>query len=185
MMRLFLFLSLLSTGVMAHATQQDYQHKHGTGQLSMVFSGAEFSLSLTVPSADIVGFESQAETDEDRAKVAVAISDLSKPLELFVLAEDAGCFTASANVALTSEGIVDQAQVAESGNGPDEDAEHSEFRADYVIQCRDIAALTTIEFAYFSRFERAQSLAISIALPDSSHEFEVTRATPLIDLTGL
>lgn len=182
---LVLLLPMVSVAVAAHATQLETQHRQGTGQLGIQFAGAEFSLSLSVPSADIVDFEGQAVTDEDRAMVAAAVYDLSKPLELFVLPEEAGCFTESANVALTSEGLAEQMTVSESEVESNEDPEHSEFRADYVVQCQDIAALTTIEFAYFNRFERAQRLQIDIAVSDELHSFEVTRATPLIDLSGL
>lgn len=180
-----LALSLLPAAAAAQATQLETQHEHGTGHLGIQFSGAEFALSLAVPSADIVGFERPATTDDDRAMVALAISDLSKPLELFVLPEEAGCFTVSANVALISEGLGGQANSTETKSGASDEEEHSEFQADYVIQCQHIAALSTIGFAYFDRFEGAQKLKVDLERSEGSHNFEVTRATPLVDLSGL
>ncbi len=180
-----LALSLLPAAVSAQATQLESQPERGTGRLAIQFSGAEFALSLAVPSADIVGFERPAASDEDRALVAVAISDLSKPLELFVLPEEAGCFTASANVALTSDAQGEPTQAIGAETSPSETPELSEFQADYVIQCQSIEALNTIEFAYFDRFEATQKFQVSVERSDGLHTFDVTRATPLVDLSGL
>lgn len=165
--------ALFLTPAFALSQTQSPAHVHGTGYMDIAFSGEAFSLSLAVPAADIIGFGGPAETDEDRALVAVAISDLSKPLGLFVLPEEAGCFTASANVTLSGEGLGQDA----SGQAADQ-AEHSEFLADYQIQCQDMAALASIRFAYFDRFENSQKLIVRIARSGENRTYDVSRNQP-------
>ncbi|MEM9126855.1 MAG: DUF2796 domain-containing protein [Pseudomonadota bacterium] len=174
-------LSMCMVAGGASATQHQTLHEHGTAALNIVVSGAEIGLSLSVPSMDVVGFERPAADDDDRALVAIAISDLSKPLELFVLPAEAGCFTTAANVTLTGETL---GQVEDTEDGADKgDSEyHSEFQGEYVIQCQDMDALKTIEFAYFDRFENTQNLKIQAELADGSHNLDVTRENPVWDL---
>ncbi|MFY2825142.1 ZrgA family zinc uptake protein [Ruegeria sp. MALMAid1280] len=159
-------------------TQAGIEHEHGAGHLDIAVSGAELSLSLVVPAADIVGFERPAQTDEDRALVAGAISDLSKPLELFVLSEDAACFTATANVTLLAEGLGPEAGIA-----PSEDQDqHTEFQADYQIQCQTVDVIDAIGFAYFERFPNALKLVVKIEQSGRIQLHEVTRSMPNLPL---
>ncbi|WP_298933499.1 DUF2796 domain-containing protein [uncultured Ruegeria sp.] len=185
MKRAVLALSLCPAAVAAQATQLDFRHQHGSGSLDMAFAGAEFTLSLAVPSFDIIGFERPADSDDDRALVAVAISDLSKPLELFVISEDAGCITTSANVILTNEGFgkKDEDEAGEADTTADE--YHAEFQADYAIQCQDMNALGAIEFAFFNRFENVEELRVRVELSDKIHAFDVTPATPILDISAI
>ncbi|WP_170328566.1 ZrgA family zinc uptake protein [Ruegeria arenilitoris] len=159
-------------------TQAGIEHEHGTGHLEIAISGAELSLSLAVPAADIIGFERPAQTDEDRTLVAGAISVLSKPLELFVLPEDAECFTAAANVTLLAEGLGPEADVASAS---DQD-QHTEFQADYQIQCQTIDMVEAIGFAYFERFPNAQKLTVKVDRSGEIQMHELTRSMPNLPL---
>ncbi|WP_298852265.1 DUF2796 domain-containing protein [uncultured Ruegeria sp.] len=177
-----LALSLFPAALAAQATQISTPHQHGSGQLDIVFTGAEFSLSLKVPSMDIIGFETPVATDDERTRVAIAISELSKPLDLFVVPTEAGCFTASANVILTHEVSSHQEQ---AGEGVDVSAsdDHSEFQADYVIQCQDMGALNSMEFAYFERFSGTGKLNLRIGSDAATSTHEISRTAPSLDMT--
>ncbi|SLN65298.1 ZrgA family zinc uptake protein [Ruegeria meonggei] len=166
-MKLSVLALTLIPSIAFSQSQATTVHEHGTGHVVIAMAGAEFSLSLVVPGVDIVGFEGPAETDDDRARVAVAISDLSNPLELFVLPEAAGCFAASANVTLSGETLGQDVDAAQEVN-------HTEFQADYQIQCQDIDALDGIEFAYFDRFPKAKRLKIQVSRSGDARSQEVT-----------
>ena len=168
----------------AQATQADTKDQKQTGRLSITFSGAEIGLSLAVPRQDVLGFDGHAETDDDRARVAGAMSDLSNPLDLFAMPAEAGCSTISANVALSNEGFALHDATESEAPAPDA-TEPPEVLADYVIVCQSMDALNTIEFVYFDCFKNAQELAVEVVLPESTKTLEVTRATPLLDVTGL
>ncbi|WP_170559189.1 ZrgA family zinc uptake protein [Ruegeria atlantica] len=170
-------VALIFTPAVVLSQAESAAHEHGTGYVDIAFSDQSFSLSLTVPAADVIGFEGSAETDDDRAQVAVAVSDLSKPLSLFVLPEEAGCFTASANVTLTGEGL-GQDKTDEAA----EQDQHSDFLADYLIQCEDVSALENIRFAYFERFENAKKLVLRVTRSGETRAHEVTRSQPNLDM---
>jgi hypothetical protein len=172
-----LALTLIPTAVLSQ-TQVGIEHEHGTGRLDIAVSEGEMSLSLAVPAADIIGFERPAQTDDDRALVAGAISDLSKPLELFALPEDAACFTAAANVTLLAEGLgpeVDETSAADQEH-------HAEFQADYQIQCQSMDVIEAIGFAYFERFPNARKLVVNIDRSGEVQMHEVTRSMPELPL---
>ncbi len=67
-------------------------HMHGHGTLNMAIDGNKVAMELVAPGADIVGFENEASTDEQKAKVKAAIDMLEKdPETLFVLTGAAKC----------------------------------------------------------------------------------------------
>lgn len=169
-----LALFLVPTALMAQEASPSEAHSHGTGRLSIAVSEAAFTLVLKVPGMDVVGFEQSAESEEDRARVAAAISDLSKPLELFVLPAEAGCATVSANVALVGDAFGAQDETAEQA--------HTEFHADYLVHCEDISAANVVEFAYFERFERARKLQVQLSSDAGESAFEVEREMPVLKL---
>ncbi|MBO9436237.1 DUF2796 domain-containing protein [Ruegeria sp. R13_0] len=145
------------------------------GMLDIAFLETQFSVSLAVPSEDILGFDHRAADDTDRSAVADAISSLSKPLTLFVVPEQAGCATASANVSLTGEGL-----------GSEADTEGApEFLAEYLIQCSDMAALDRIEFAYFERFDHVSALDITASSQGVTRRIHVTSQSPVLDVSAL
>ncbi|WP_172677895.1 DUF2796 domain-containing protein [Ruegeria sp. 6PALISEP08] len=173
-------MSLFPAVLAAQATQIVTPHNHGSGQLDFVLSETGFSLTLKVPSMDIVGFEAPAASDDERTQVAIAISELSKPLNLFVVPSEAMCFTTSANVILTHE-ITDQGTAGDASKGVSDES-HAEFQADYVIQCQDLSAVNSLDLAYFERFSGTEKLTVRIASNGTTQFHETTRATPRLSL---
>ncbi|UUV05294.1 MULTISPECIES: DUF2796 domain-containing protein [Ruegeria] len=179
-----LALSLFPAALAAQATQITSTHHHGSGQLEIVLTDTGFSLSLRVPSIDIIGFETPVASDDERTRVAIAISELSKPLDLFVVPPEAVCFTASANVILTHD-VPGQQDTAGEGGTSSTAGEHSEFQADYVVQCQDMDALNAIEFAYFQRFSGTRKLNLRVGAGAENSTHEITRAAPRLDMTQI
>jgi len=168
-------IGLCAVAAQAWAGDQVPSQAAAAGSLDIVFEETQFSVSLAVPSEDILGFDHRGADDADRSAVADAISALSKPLTLFVVPEQAGCVTASANVSLTGDGL-----------GADADAEATpEFLAEYVVQCSDMAALNTIEFAYFERFDQVSALDITASLQEVTRRVHVTSQSPVLDVSAL
>ncbi|WP_299872709.1 DUF2796 domain-containing protein [uncultured Sulfitobacter sp.] len=97
-------LVLLAAGAAsAEETRQLDAHEHGVGQLNIAFDGDQIAMELHAPGADIVGFEYEAKTAEDRAKVDAAVATLARPLDLFALPATAGCSVVQASASLESE----------------------------------------------------------------------------------
>ena len=167
--------SLMPVVVLAEESNISQSHSHGTGTLIVTHSDTSIQLSFSAPGADIVGFEHPAENNDDRVLVARAVSDLSKPLELFEPPVEAGCFNASANVTLTS---VAQGQSDKAG-----DERHMEFVADYRITCQNAEQLDRVKFAYFDRFPNAGMLRLQVVCGDVAQVKEVSRTDPIAGLT--
>ena len=66
-------------------------HEHGVASLNLVVDGNQVSLELDSPAANLVGFEYQPSTDEDRATVARVKAALEQADGLFSLTAAADC----------------------------------------------------------------------------------------------
>lgn len=146
------------------------------GRLNMSISGSQVSLTLTVPAQDVLEEGQALAPEEAQAQLAGAVSDLGKPLDLFVLPSDAGCFAATASVALAGEGLGPQAET---------EALQSEFSAEYLIECQDMGRLDSIRFQYFKRFPAAQSLRLTLSVEGQTQSMDISPDAPVLDLSDV
>ena len=78
-------------------------HEHGHSALNVAIEGDRVEMELIAPGADIVGFEHEAESSEDKAAVEQAEATLGEPLSLFGFADAAGCVVETAAVEIEGE----------------------------------------------------------------------------------
>ncbi len=195
----------LASPVLAEETRQLDSHEHGVGELNIALDGTTISMEFHAPGADIVGFEYEAESAEDRAAIDAAVAILAKPQELFVLPAAAECTVVQASAELESEEEHDEHhdehddhadgdkhdddhdEHAEDDHDHEEHAEasHTEFHAEYVLNCATPSAIDEISFAYFDAFENARELEVQIASDSGAKAFEVERDQPTLDLRGM
>ena len=194
--------AITATPVIAEETRQLDAHEHGVGQLDIAIDGQQIAMELHAPGADIVGFEYAAESANDLAAVDAAVAKLSAPLALFVLPEAAGCSIVEASAGLEREEEHDEHgdEHADDEHGHDEDRHdedehadddhadesgHTEFHAEYLLNCAKPSAITGIDFAYFGSFPNALEVEMQIITDTGATSFEVERDAPTLDLTGL
>jgi len=200
--------AITATPVIAEETRQLDAHEHGVGQLDIAIDGQQIAMELHAPGADIVGFEYAAESPKDLAAVDAAVAKLSAPLALFVLPEAAGCSIVEASAGLESEEEHEEhgdehadderahdehAKDEHGEHGHDEDGHdvhadesgHTEFHAEYLLNCAEPSAITGIDFAYFGSFPNALAVEVQIITDTGATSFEVERDAPTLDLTGL
>ena len=158
-------------------------HQHGHGSLNIAIEGSRVTLELEAPGNDVVGFEHTAKTKAQRESVAKAKKLLGEPLTLFRLPASAGCAVKSANV--TIEGGSGNEAKKGGHKHDDHDHAHSEFHAEYTLECSKITDLTSIEFLYFSMFKAAEELEVNIITPKGQTKFEVKGNKPRLDLSGV
>jgi hypothetical protein len=156
-------------------------HEHGHGQLDIAIEGRQVSMALDVPAADIVGFEHEAKTKDQKAKVAAAKKTLADPLKVFAVPADAGCKLANAKVEFGSEKGHDHGHKHKEDGGKAE-AEHSEIRAEYTLDCAAPEKITGIEFKYFELFSGAEELDVNVASDKGQTKYEVTRKKPSVTI---
>ena len=207
LMSLLMLSTVAATPLLAEETRQLDAHEHGVGQLNIAFEGSTIAMELHAPGADIVGFEYQAESDEDLASIDAALAVLAKPLDLFVLPDAAGCSVVDADAELESEEAHDdhddhddhkdehdEHDHEEEGHDDHEDDEHddhadeaghTEFHAEYTLTCSDISAVTGIDFAYFAAFPNALEVEVQAISETDATAFEVERDAPTLDFSSL
>ena len=158
-------------------------HEHGRGTLNIAVEGNKVTMELEVPGVDIVGFERIAKTAREKAAVEKAKVQLSAPLSLFVPPASAACWVTEAKVEVGGHDH-DAKTAAKGAKAPAKSAGHSEFHAQYALECAAPANLTAIEFSYFRAFAGAQKLTVNVITPNGQNNFEVTRASPGLSLAG-
>ena len=210
----FVLVVLAGSPVLAEETRQHDSHEHGVGQLDIALDGQQIAIELHAPGADIVGFEYAAESDEDRAAVDAAFTQLARPLDLFGLPAAAECTVVKASAELESEeehaehGHSEEEHADQDDHSDDdhkdedheghddhdehkhsedehEEAGHSEFHAEYLLTCADPAAISEMKFAYFEVFKNALELEVQVISDAGAKAFEVERDNPTLDMTGM
>jgi Protein of unknown function (DUF2796) len=184
MQNLFLITAAaIVAGSCALAAEEHRQlgpHEHGHGRLDIAIEGKRMSMELEVPGADIVGFEHEASTPEQKTAVEKAKATLGDALSVFKLPADAGCRLADAKVAIQPEDEHehDAADHKDDAAHEGEGHHHSEFHVTYAIDCAAPEKLTGIDFKYFDDFAGAQQLDINLVTEKGQTHYQVTRAQP-------
>jgi Protein of unknown function (DUF2796) len=157
-------------------------HEHGRGTLNIAVEGNKVTMELEVPGADIVGFEYAAKTEREKAAVEAAKMQLATPLTLFALTAAAACRVTEVTIEVE---IGEHDHDAKADASAAKDGGHSEFRAQYALECAAPNKITAIEFGFFRAFAGAQKLDVNLITPKGQNKFEVTRASPSLSLAGM
>ena len=209
---LSLFALIAAFPAVAEETRQLDAHEHGVGTLNIAIDGAEVAMEFHAPGADIVGFEYEASGAADLTAIETALAALNAPLELFAMSSAAGCVVNNARAELETEGEHEDHDDHEDhedhedhddheehedhddhedhdAHAHDEDHEdhgddagHTEFHAEYALSCSSADALSEITFRYFDAFPNAEEVEVQLVTSNGAQAFEVTRATPVLDL---
>lgn len=200
-------LASLQTPVLAQEHRELGAHEHGVGQLNVAIEGSRIAMELRAPGADIVGFEHAATAAADREAVETALAVLERPLELFVMPEAAGCSVLEAHAELETDAH-GHAEAHEHEHEHEDHAEHdhddhdhdavhddqaehddhaeghTEFHADYTLECASPSELAQIGLAYFDMFSNAQEIDLQLLTDSGAQAFEIERESPVLDLDG-
>ncbi|MEP5757782.1 MAG: DUF2796 domain-containing protein [Litoreibacter sp.] len=125
-----LCLTLVAAPTFAEETRELGAHEHGVGELNIAFEGNTVAMEFHAPGADIVGFEYEASSAEDRAAIDAAVATLAKPLELFVLPAAAECSVTQASAELESEDAHDDHEHEEHAEAEKHDEHDHEKHAE-------------------------------------------------------
>ncbi len=162
-------------------------HVHGHGRLNIAIEDKTMSMELVVPGDDIVGFEHEPSTPEQKATLDKAKAKLAHGLSLFTPSSSGGCTQKSAKVSTEAEHGDEHEHEHEAVGGDEKEEgghQHSEFRNEYTFECASLSQITSMTFEYFKAFPNAQELDISLISPKGQTSYEVKRDKPTLDLTG-
>ena len=186
-------IALSATPSLAEETTQLDAHEHGVGQLNIAFDENKVAMELHAPGADIVGFEYGAKSDADHAAIDAALQTLSDPLVLFLLPEAASCIVTTVHAKLESEDS-DHDDHDEEGHDDhddeghddhDEAPGHTEFHAEYLLECANLTEMSAITFSYFEIFPNALELEVQVISDKGATAFEIERDVAKLDLRGI
>ncbi len=150
-------------------TRQGHVHEHGVSALKIAIEGKQIEMELEAPGHDIVGFEHEAKSDEDKAAVEKAIKLLKQPLSLISFPAKAGCKLASSEVEVHKEG--------EEG--------HAEFHVHWEFTCTDMNAITPLQTKIFSQFPNMEEIDIEAISEKGQTAIELEKGAVEIDLSAV
>ena len=195
---LYVVLSYSMSTVLAEESRQVDKHEHGVGELNIAIDGSLAEFEFMLPGADIVGFEYEAKSDEDLAKIENALLVLENYENLFALTKNSKCVLADLDYHLSGEEHDEHAdeEHADEEHADEEHADeeheehadeesHTEFYAKYSFKCDNIKQLDKVEFSYFKTFPNSSELEVQFVSDIGSNAFEVEADKPVIILKGL
>ncbi|UZE05705.1 DUF2796 domain-containing protein [Pseudomonas corrugata] len=194
MRRLLLALpfALLPLAVAHAAVEHDHDHEHGSlgahehgvGRLNAALDGQTLELELESPAMNLVGFEHEATSDADKAKVAATRAQLEKPLVLFNLPAAAQCTLAQQELESPLFGDEPDHEVHDEdadADGDEHHHEHSEIHAHYQFTCATPGALKNLDLAMlFKTFPATQKIQVQLISPSGQQGVEVTAKVPTL-----
>ncbi len=154
-------------------------HVHGEGHVNIAIDGNRVFVELESPGADIVGFEHEAHTSDEKAAITQAIAQLGDPMLLMHFDAEADCEVQRASAEIEGEHEEEEHEEHDQHEG---EVAHGAFVAEYEFECANIGALGLIEFTYFSQFGNAQSLDITLIDENGQRTEEIDRANPVLKL---
>lgn len=195
-----IYLALATTTLAVPAIAQDTRemdaHVHGVSTVEIAIEHGAIEINLLSPGMDIVGFEHEATSAEDKEAVAAAIHQFLIPKEIVALPDAAGCQLNAVLAHLHTgdhehddtdehmEGDHDHdhdhdeaegdAHEHEHEHGDEAEAKHSEFHVTYGFACEDEDALTSIAFPFFERFPNAGEIEVQYVTEAGAGTAELT-----------
>ena len=148
-------------------------------------------MALHIPAVNVVGFESAADTPQQRELVSKAIERFSKGDALFVPSKAASCTFEHAEVALAGmrggekhngnhqHDQRERARKHEHGAGDG----HSELSAEYHFHCDTPAHLASVEVEVFSLLRDAKTIDAQVVTSTHQQTMELTPQRRTVKLT--
>lgn len=137
-------------------------HAHGYGTLDVVVAGDDMVIELRIPAVNVVGFEHDPGSDEERRAVIEALADFRRPDRLFDPSDAAGCKAQDVKVTLAGMKHPEDsdADTGRGGHGDDEQKKtgHAELHGEYRFRCRAPRMLARLGVRLFDYLRNAEEL---------------------------
>ena len=157
----------------AHAHEEHASldaHEHGVASLNVALDGQTLEIQLQSPAMNLVGFEHEAKSEADKAKVTAARQHLEQPQALFALPIEAKCALQDSELDSPLFG----GHAHEEHEHADEHG-HSDIDASYRFACANAEALQTLELgSFFGTFPGTEKLEVQLIGPSGQQGAELT-----------
>ncbi|MBF0238419.1 MAG: DUF2796 domain-containing protein [SAR324 cluster bacterium] len=166
--------------------RQQETHEHGIGELNVAMDENQLMIELHTPGMNIVGFEHEPATPEQKDAVRQANQTLENPGKMFELSPKGKCKVVSAKSELIHSDHEEDAD-AEHHSDHEEDAEHqeeegghAEFHVNYQFDCASPEKITEIPVKIFQVFPNTQKLKLQLITPQHQSAQTLTPQAPVI-----
>jgi hypothetical protein len=171
-------------------------HEHGVAQMNVAFEGNELYIELISPAANIVGFEHQPRTQDQKAAVKAAIKKLEAGEKIFSFPSAAGGSLVKSKVhtdinndyshesdeakshehdeTSTDAGHETEKHGHEEHQHGDEHERHSEFKAEYHFVCKKPEKLVYVDVMLFSVFSGIEHIEVQLLTGTKQTAYELT-----------
>lgn len=173
-------------------------HVHGIAHLNAAVEGADIHLEFISPAANIVGFEYQPRTPEQKDAVKKATETLEDGSKLFIPSPEAQCRLLTSSVSTDikhdaghdedahHEKEHDHEKDAHHGKdedkdhkpheeGEDEHARHSEFEAEYRFVCQHPEKLSQVDVMLIQAFPGIEHIEVQLLTETKQSAQELTK----------
>lgn len=205
----FIFLGPTITLSSEEEHEQHDKHVHGKGELRLVLEKKELQMEFIIPAMSIVGFEHEANSEEDKQSVQKAVTDLENVNGIVRIPRAAQCTLQSsdANFRILGteeneahdddeehhEGEEEHHDDDEEHHGDEEDHHdddeehheengHSEFQSQYRFVCEKPEKIEMIEFFIFKAFERIEEIDVALIVSSKQSFQELTPQNAVIQI---
>lgn len=170
-------------------------HEHGAAELHVVVEGKALYIELHVPAMNVVGFEHEANDDEQRQAVIAVEAVLERTAAILTPTPDAQCSPVQAHVSLEMlshdhEGKEHEAEhekeAGDAGGKEHEHGEveggHSEVHAEYELNCANPDRLEEVRIHLFEHYPGIQRIDAEIIGIGGQAAATLTPETPVLPL---
>jgi hypothetical protein len=179
-------------------------HEHGVAHMNVAFEKNELYIELISPAANIVGFEHQPRTQEQKAAVQAAIKKLEAGEKLFAFPSGVGGRLVKSKVhtdinndsghqtdetkshehdeVSTHAGHEAEKHGHEEHQHGDAHERHSEFKAEYHFVCKKPEKLAYVEVLLFSAFSSIEHIEVQLLTGTQQTALELTARETKITL---
>jgi hypothetical protein len=152
------------------------KHEHGVASLNVALDGQTLEIQLESPAMNLVGFEHEAKSDADKAKVAAARQHLEQPQALFALPAEAKCVVQESTLeSPLFAGHEHEHEHEHEHHDHGDEHGHSDIDASYRFVCANAGALQTLDLgSFFSTFPATEKLEVQLIGPSGQQGTELT-----------
>ena len=180
------FLLALSAFAPPSANADDFRHheahEHGSANLNVAVEGNLVLIEFISPAANIVGFEHEPKTTEQKTTVQQAIQLLEDGNKMFQFTAAAKCKLQNATVATDIMNDSEQEHHDEHGQDEHDDASHSEFKVEYIYHAESPEKLQFIDILLFQAFPGIDHIETQLLTATKQTSLELTAKNKRIDL---
>jgi hypothetical protein len=152
-------------------------HEHGVARVDIATEPKRVTVLMEMPLDNLLGFEREPRTDDERKAAELAITRLRTPGALFRIDPAAGCVPGKIDLQSAALGL---GAVGGAKDGPKEG--HADVDASYDFVCKDGNRAGFLEVGLFDFFPRVQRVEVQAATRKGQLKATLVRPTTRVPL---